>query len=50
MPVIPDTQEKEIGRIAVQGQPSQKVSKTPISIKPGVMAYFFDPSYSGGCK
>jgi hypothetical protein len=29
MTVIPATQEGEIGRIVVRGQPEQKVSKTP---------------------
>jgi hypothetical protein len=28
-PIIPTTWEAEIGRIRVQGQPGQKVSKTP---------------------
>jgi hypothetical protein len=31
--VILVTQEAEIGRITVQGQPVQKVSKTPIHIR-----------------
>jgi hypothetical protein len=29
MPIIPAIQEAAIGRIAVQGQPSQKVSESP---------------------
>jgi hypothetical protein len=32
-PVILATWEAEIGRIMVQGQPEQKVHKTPISTK-----------------
>jgi hypothetical protein len=31
MPIIQSTQEAEIGRITVQGQSKQKVSKAPIS-------------------
>jgi hypothetical protein len=31
MPIIPATQEAEIRRFTVQGQPGQKVSEIPIS-------------------
>jgi hypothetical protein len=45
MPEIPATWEVEIGRIIVQGQLMQKVSKTPISInKPGRVACTCDLS------
>jgi hypothetical protein len=38
MSVIPAALEVELGRIAVQNQPGQKVNKNPISInKPGVV-------------
>jgi hypothetical protein len=49
MPVIPATQEVEIGKIEVQGQPMQKVSETPpISMnKPGVV-HICNPNYVGG--
>jgi hypothetical protein len=33
MPVIPATQEVEIRRTVVQGQPREKVSETPTSTK-----------------
>jgi hypothetical protein len=41
--------EVEIGRIAVQGQPEQKVSKTPISTnKPGIVGHHCNLNYMGG--
>jgi hypothetical protein len=44
MPVIPATQEVEIRKIEVQGQPGQKVSETPISAnKQGMVACVCDP-------
>jgi hypothetical protein len=49
IPVIPTTQEAEIGRITVQGQPRQKVSETPIPIKKsGVVLGACNPSYIEG--
>jgi hypothetical protein len=39
----------EIGKIMVQVQPRQKVSKTPISRKRvSVVEHFCNPSYAGG--
>jgi hypothetical protein len=43
--VIPASWKVEIRRISVQGQPRQKVSKTPISTnKLGVVVCVYDPS------
>jgi hypothetical protein len=44
MPVISAIQEVEIGRIMVQSQPRQKVSKTPV----GMVVHFHNPSYMEG--
>jgi hypothetical protein len=43
--VIPATKETEIGRITVQGQPRQKVSKTPSQQEMGCAC---NPGYVGG--
>jgi hypothetical protein len=41
----------EIRRIAVQGQPGQRVSETPISTeKLNVLINFYNPSYMGGIR
>jgi hypothetical protein len=49
MLVIPAIYEAEMRRIMVQGQPGQKVSKTPISTyKMGIVVHICDPSYTGG--
>jgi hypothetical protein len=50
MPIIPATQETEIERILVQGQPRQKVLKTLSINKVGVVACACDPSYMGGLR
>jgi hypothetical protein len=42
MPIIPASQEVEIGRIAVQGQPGQKVSKTKL----GIVVHSCNPNYA----
>jgi hypothetical protein len=40
---------REIRKIAVQGQPGQKVSKTPSQInKPSMVTYIYNPSHKGG--
>jgi hypothetical protein len=47
--VIPTTQEAEIRRIMVQGQPEKNISKTPISTnKPDTAAHICSISYLGG--
>jgi hypothetical protein len=46
--VTPVTQETEIRRIMVQGQPGQKVSKTPSHQTSWVIAYACNSSYKGG--
>jgi hypothetical protein len=49
VPVIPATQEAEIRRITVQGQPGEKGQKDVISIsKPSMEAHACDPSYAKG--
>jgi hypothetical protein len=48
MPVLPATQEAEIRRMKVLGQPRQKVSKHPISIKNlGIVVHTYYTSYAG---
>jgi hypothetical protein len=47
MPVIPATEEAEIGRIMVLEQPRQKVSKTSFQ-QAGMVVPACDLSYSGG--
>jgi hypothetical protein len=48
-PVILATQEVEIRRITVPGQPRQKVRKTPMSTnKTGVLVHACNPSYDEG--
>jgi hypothetical protein len=49
MAVIPTSWKMEIEKIAVRGQPRQKVSKTPISTsKLGVVRQNSNSSYEGG--
>jgi hypothetical protein len=49
MPEIPATQKVQIGRIAVQGQPGQKVRAIPIlAQKAGVVVCSCNPRYAGG--
>jgi hypothetical protein len=52
MPAILATQEEEVGRILVQGQPRQKVQETLISTnkKLGTEAHACHPSYEGGIE
>jgi hypothetical protein len=51
MPMILPTWEAKLGRIVVQNQPRQKLSKTPISInKLYMVAHTYGPSYVGGQK
>jgi hypothetical protein len=51
MPVISVTQEAEIRRIEVQGQPGQKVSEFPISTNmTSMMVHTYNPSYSGSYR
>jgi hypothetical protein len=46
MPLILTTQEAEIRKIVVRGQPRQKVIQTPISIiKLGMMVHTHVPRY-----
>jgi hypothetical protein len=46
--VILATQEAEMGRITVQGQPRQKNKRDPLSInKSGMVAQICNPSYMG---
>jgi hypothetical protein len=48
-PEISATQEAEIGRITIQGQPMPSVSKTPISTKKlGVVEHALHPGHAGG--
>jgi hypothetical protein len=48
-PAIPATQDVEIRRIKVVGQPRQKVSQTPIlTNNPGMVVCVYNPSYLGG--
>jgi hypothetical protein len=48
LPVIPATQEEEIRRLTVAGQPRQKVYKIPMSTnKIGVVGHACNPSYIG---
>jgi hypothetical protein len=47
--IIPVTQEVEIRRVMVQGQPRRKVTKTlPATSKLGMVVHACDPSYAGG--
>jgi hypothetical protein len=50
--IITAIPEVDIGRIAVQGQPGQKVGETPpISTnKQGVEIHIYNPSYAGGLR
>jgi hypothetical protein len=51
MPVIPamGCGGVEIGRITIQGQTREKVSKTLIlTNKPGMVVHIYDPSYVEG--
>jgi hypothetical protein len=48
-PVIPATQETEMRRTEVQGQPGQKFNETPISKnKLGKIDHTYNSSYVGG--
>jgi hypothetical protein len=48
MPIIPVTEEMEVGKIAVGDQPMQKVSETPISTnKLGMIVHACGPIYMG---
>jgi hypothetical protein len=46
-PVIPATQEVEIGTISVQGQPHKKVHKIHLNKKLGVAVYTYHSSNEG---
>jgi hypothetical protein len=47
--VIPASQEAKIKRIMDQGQPRQKIRKTPNSAnKLGVVVYVYNATYTGG--
>jgi hypothetical protein len=49
MPVIPDTRNAEIWRIAVHGQLRQKLNETPSpNHKSGMVLHACNPSYTGG--
>jgi hypothetical protein len=46
--VIPATWKADMGRVAVRGQPRQKVSNTPVStIKLDTVVHIYIPSYIG---
>jgi hypothetical protein len=48
MPVITDTREAEIRKIAVRDQPGQKVSETPSQKQAGYGDTHYNPGYAGG--
>jgi hypothetical protein len=47
---IPSTQEADIGRMAVWGQPGQKVRHSISTNNPGVVVHSCDPSYMESCR
>jgi hypothetical protein len=47
MPVIPATQEAEIGRITVKGQPGQKARNPFRQNNPDVVVHTCNSSYAG---